>query len=177
MYDPTGHMPEFIENAIYKFLDRAQPFINGLIEDIYYFNPNNQSEAVVQKSNYFSCYKGKPVIRTDDDRSGSFGVLFISRKYDNKPEDFAEFQDDVRHEYGHTKQLDKLGAVGYLLCIGFPSRWEWGSDKEYYRRPWEITADIFGGVRSRTYPGYTQAGYDYLSNSDKWGVFVWLTIE
>lgn len=47
----------------------------------------------------------------------------------------------------------------------------------YYRRPWEITADIYGGVKSRSYPGYEAAGYEYLENSEDWGIFVWGTIK
>ena len=61
--------------------------------------------------------------------------------------------------------------------IGVPSFFEWGSDSVYYRRPWEITADIYGGVKSRSYPGYEAAGYEYLENSEDWGIFVWGTIK
>ncbi len=54
---------------------------------------------------------------------------------------------------------------------------EWGNDSVYYRRPWEITADIYGGVQSRGYPGYETAGFEYLENSKKWGLLVWFTID
>ena len=81
----------------------------------------------------------------------------------------------IRHEYGHTKQLEQLGIVKYFFCIMIPSALEWGIDDEYYRRPWEIVADIYGGVQSRSYPGYESAGCEYLTNSKKWGVFAWLT--
>ena len=54
---------------------------------------------------------------------------------------------------------------------------QWGSDSEYYRRPWEITADIYGGVVSRKYPGYEAVGFEYLENSKEYGVLVWLTID
>lgn len=83
----------------------------------------------------------------------------------------------VRHEYGHVKQLEQLGIVNYTLCIGVPSLFEWGSDPEYYRRPWEITADILGGVQSRSYPGYETAGFEYLENSKRWSFFTWFTIK
>ena len=61
--------------------------------------------------------------------------------------------------------------------IGVPSFFEWGSDSVYYRRPWEITADIYGGVKSGRYPGYEAAGCEYLENSEDWGIFVWGTIK
>ena len=111
-------------------------------------------------------------MRTNGDRSGSFGVLFITRETNDRdnPEDV------IRHEFGHTVQLDQLGVINYALCIGIPSFFEWGNDPVYYRRPWEITADIYGDVESRSYPGYEKAGYDYLSNSEKWGPLVWISI-
>ena len=176
MYDPSGHLPKIIENIINYFLDDEQSIPEGLKEDFHNFNINNQSEEVVRKSNYFSCYNGNFVIRMNGDRSASFGVLFISRVREYETD---SFYDEVRHEYGHTKQLRELGAIKYLLCIGVPSYYQWGSDKEYYRRPWEITADIFGNVQSRKekYPNYEAAGYEYLENSKKMGIFVWLTIK
>ena len=73
--------------------------------------------------------------------------------------------------------MKKLGAAKYLLCIGLPSWLEWGT-QEYYDRPWEVVADVEGGVLSRHHDQATvQAGYDYLDTSDKWGPLVWRTIE
>ena len=133
----------------------------------------NSDEQVVLDAEHFAFYKGCLVIRTNGKRSGSFGVLFITRETNTR--DYPE--DVIRHEYGHTVQLAQLGVVKYTLCIGLPSLFEWGSDQEYYRRPWEITADIFGGVQSRCYPGYEAAGFEYLIISDLLGIGAWLTID
>lgn len=124
-------------------------------------------------SNYFSAYKGTLVVRTNLPRSGSFGIIFLNRNAnrDENPEDV------VRHEYGHTKQLEQLGIINYALCIGIPSWQKWGKYK-YYKKPWEITADIYGGVQSRYhYQGEINRGFEYLERSKKIGVLVWLYIE
>ena len=61
-----------------------------------------------------------------------------------------------------------MGLVDYLIFIGLPSWQEWGNDS-YYRKPWEITADIYGGVNlnSRIYDDiltqkHIDNGNDYL---------------
>ena len=65
----------------------------------------------------------------------------------------------------------------YILCIGLPSIREWGSDLEYYRRPWEITADMYGDVVSRTYSDkYKERGRRYLETSKAKGTKVWRQI-
>lgn len=144
-----------------------------LIEDIRNFNRKNCSEKVVLESNYFSAYRGKLVLRTRFKRSGSLGILFISR-YANRRK---SPEDEIRHEYGHTKQLKYLGVMKYILCIGLPSFREWGSDLEYYRRPWEITADMYGDVVSRTYSDkYKERGRRYLEISKAKGTKVWRQI-
>jgi len=128
------------------------------------------SSAFVLIGHCYTCFanfKGGKAV------ASSFGILFITRETNSRP----DAEDVIRHEYGHTIQLKQLGIVKYALCIGIPSLFEWGSDPEYYRRPWEITADIYGNVQSRSYPGYEDAGFQYLENSGKWGIFVWFTIE
>lgn len=114
-------------------------------------------------------YRGILVIRTNGNRSGSFGIICLTKETNNRP----DAEDVVRHEYGHTKQLHLLGPLNYLLCIGLPSFFEWGSDPSYYERPWEITADIFGGVTSRVHPSLkVQEGMEYLGLSALFGAFV-----
>lgn len=58
-----------------------------------------------------------------------------------------------------------MGIANYGLMIVLPSWLEW-SNRPYYERPWEITADVFGGVTGRT---HIQAdinwGYWYLGVS------------
>ncbi len=43
-----------------------------------------------------------------------------------------------------------MGIANYGLMIGLPS-WQGWSKRKYYDRPWEITADVFGGVERRTH--------------------------
>ena len=144
-----------------------------LIADIKNFNLKNCSEKIVLESNYFSAYRGRLVLRTRFKRSGSLGILFISR-YANRRK---SPEDEIRHEYGHTKQLKYLGVMKYILCIGLPSFREWGSDLEYYRRPWEITADMYGEVISRTYSDkFKERGRRYLETSKAKGTKVWRQI-
>ena len=147
--------------------------VTKICEDVINFDENNVSEADVLKSNYFSSYNGKLVIRTNGDRSWSFGVLFITRET-NKRQDS---EDIIRHEYGHTKQLDDLGVIKYALCIGLPSWQMWGTGR-YYDKPWEVMADVYGDVKSRT-PSQDkiQAGKQYQSLSKKYGIIVWFTIQ
>lgn len=126
----------------------------------------------VLESNYFSSYKGVPTFRIEGNRSGSFSAIFITYTTEQIP--YPE--DMVRHEYGHTQQLKQLGALKYALCIGLPSWQMWGSGK-YYDKPWEITADIYGGVESRTHSqDDIDAGFIYLDISEVIGQLVWYFI-
>ena len=132
-----------------------------LIADFKNFNLKNEKEQVVVDSNYFSAYKGKLVIRTNRRRSGSIGVLFLTRK--GTPLAIKEL---VRHEYGHTEQLRQLGLLRYLLFIGIPSWKQWKKEIPYYERPWEITADLYGGVKTRQHTEEKlNDGIEYLKKS------------
>lgn len=122
------------------------------------------------ESNYFSVYKGVPVVRINGNRSGSFGTIFLTRETNNR----SNPEDVVRHEYGHTKQLQKLGVVKYAIDIGIPSALEIGGG-DYYSRPWEITADIYGEVQSRNHAKEDiDAGFAYIERSKNYGPFVWI---
>ena len=58
-----------------------------------------------------------------------------------------------------------MGIANYGLMIGLPSWQEWSS-RPYYERPWEITADMFGGVSGRTHSqDNINRGYWYLGVS------------
>lgn len=83
----------------------------------------------------------------------------------------------MRHEYGHTIQLAVLGPTRYLTCIGLPSWQKWGYDP-YYDKPWEVTADILGGVEKRN-PSQKKIkdGLEYFYNSCHYGILVWGTID
>lgn len=136
-------------------------FIYKFKNDINNYNHNNCDEFKVIEANYFSSYKGHFVLRTNRKRSGSFGILFISRRV-NK---YRNSEDVVRHEYGHALQLKKMGLIRYTVFIGIPSLLNLG-DGYYYDQPWEITADILGGVRSRNHKEYNIIkGNEYMK---KW---------
>ena len=107
------------------------------------FNPFNADASSVISSKKVSFYKGIPVFRTNNDRSGFFGAIFLRQN---------QGEDDLNHEYGHAFQQLYLGPLGYALCIVIPSYFEWGVDKtegnyenSYYHRPWESLASMFGG--------------------------------
>ena len=80
MTDNSGHWPQWINDVVDWVNDKViQPvvsFVKDIAEDINNFDLNNESEEKVLESNYFSSYKGVPVIRTNGDRSGSFGAIF-----------------------------------------------------------------------------------------------------
>jgi RHS repeat-associated protein len=153
--DKYNDAKDWVDEKIVQPVTKA---VNNVKEDIQNYDKNNTDEQKVLNSHYFSSYEGKLVIRTDMDRSGSFGVLFITHETNNR----TNPEDVIRHEHGHTKQLDQLGIINYALFIGLPSWQEWSSDY-YYDRPWEVTADTYGEVQSRT-PSQAKidAGEDYL---------------
>ncbi len=126
------------------------------------WNPFNGDESAVIQSNKVSFYKGVPIFRTDLDRPGSFCAIFLN-PYSTEA--------TLKHEYGHNIQQMIMGPVKYGLMIGLPSWREW-SNRPYYERPWEITADVFGGVTTRI---HTQSdinrGYWYLLVSTLFGPF------
>ena len=142
--DPSGSWPKWVnkvvntvKKTVSKVVNKVKSVVNKVKQDVQNFDVNNTSESKVLRSNYFSSYKGKFVVRTNGTRSGSYGALFITKETSERPNP----ADIIRHEYGHTEQLSQLGLVDYTLCIGVPSMFQWGSDSEYYRRPWEITAE------------------------------------
>ena len=124
------------------------------------------------ESNYFSIYKGVPVFQIDGDRSGSVGVIFITGGTNT----IEHPKDLVRHEYGHVQQLKELGIAHYFVEIFIPSAGMWGNG-DYYDKAFETSADIYGGVQSRTYTDaeimYSMA---YLEVCDYYGPFAWILI-
>ncbi len=130
------------------------------------WNPFNSNETATLNSNYISFYKGVPIFRiASHKRSFSAGAIFLAK---------GRNEDTLRHERGHNVQLMTMGIANYGLMIGMPSWYNWSS-RSYYDRPWEITADIFGGVSGRT---HSQAdinrGYWYLGVSSLFGPFGYL---
>ena len=69
-----------------------------------------------------------------------------------------------------------MGIEDYGLMIGLPSAFEW-SQNDYYVRPWEISADMFGGVsRSEHTQSAINKGYWYLATSSLLGPLGYLFI-
>ena len=175
--DEDGRLPQWLKDG-FSWLNRhiSQPviaFARNVKEDFDNYDKYNESEEKVLNSHYFSSYKGVPVIRINGNRSGTFGIMFLTRETNRRrnPEDI------VRHEYGHTKQMDELGVIKFALCIGIPSAAEWG-EGEYYDKPWEVTADIYGGVQSRQHTQENIArGFAYLHGSKIVGPLIWLAIQ
>lgn len=67
--------------------------------------------------------------------------------------------------------------VKYAIDIGIPSALEIGGG-DYYSRPWEITADVYGGVQSRNHAKKDiKRGFSYMKHSKKYGPFVWMFIN
>lgn len=177
MVDSFGNLPQWLEDGLdwlnENVIDPISDFFQDIGEDIETFDIDNQSEEKTLQSNYFSAFKGVLVFRTNGTRSGSFGVIYPTRETNNRqnPEDV------VRHEYGHTVQYEELGPIKYALCIMLPSWRKWGS-KEYYAKPWEITADLYGRVQSRNHEkNDIVEGFSYLDYSKQYGPLVWIFIE
>ncbi len=126
------------------------------------WNPFNVDESVVLNSKKVSFYKGAPVFKTNLNRSGSFCAIFLNS---------SASETTLKHEYGHNIQQMIMGPVKFGAMIGLPS-WQQWSSRDYYDRPWEVTADVFGGVTNRTHS--TQdiiRGYFYLATSTFFGPF------
>ena len=129
------------------------------------WNPFNTNESAVVQSSKVSFYKGVPVIRTNMNRSGTFYAIFLQSNANIVT---------LKHEWGHTIQSAILGPIKYGVMIGLPSAFEW-SNRSYYSRPWEITADIFGGVSERLDSNYYNQndiirGFAYLGVSAYFGI-------
>ena len=78
------------------------------------------------------------------DSAFSFGAIFVGSNVSDNPELLA-------HEYGHILQLREIGTDKYLIYVVVPSvtcyaltscgilSWD-----NYYDRPWELIADLYG---------------------------------
>ncbi len=110
------------------------------------WNPFNSDANAVVGSGIMSFYKGVPIFRTNNSRSGTFGIMLLAS---------GETENVVKHEFGHVPQLLLLGPVKFLITVGLPSYKEWGLKKywnDYYLSPWEAMADMFGGVQNTPNP-------------------------
>ena len=159
-------------HTVAKAKNKIRTKATMILEDYLNFDLHNESEDVTLASNFFSMYKGQLVLRSPLQRSGSFGIMFL--KYDCANGGSVEdARNVVRHEHGHYLQMSQMTPAQYFLCYGIPSMKNAASYAyygDYYNKPWEITADILGGVQSR---GHSQRdiieGFAYLYAVKKYG--------
>lgn len=69
-----------------------------------------------------------------------------------------------------------MGVPLYLIAIGLPSAahfgaHKWPEDPDYYIRPWEAGADMFGGVAPRT------VGYSARTSIDETRAWWYLIVS
>ena len=119
----------------------------------------NNSDIEVVQNNNVAFYKGKLIITVPetklpfiDDSGFSCGVIFLGNH--------SKSERIIRHEYGHTQQLDRIGMISYLRYVVTPSVICFATDtfvvslnNQYYNLPWEYVADVFGGV-NRNHPNW-----------------------
>jgi RHS repeat-associated protein len=118
----------------------------------------NTSEEAVLYAQDFAFYKGVLYVKVPGKSGFSFGMVFFSSEIDDI--------NLVRHEYGHTQQLDLLGVEDYLINVVSPSVICFWLSRDnpklaalYYYLPWEYVANQYGGV-----PAYSSAACDAIAN-------------
>ena len=140
------------------------------LEDIIAFNLYNADPTAVSFAHYFSGYLGQIVLFSDRSsrRSGSFGRLMSLYAPDKN------YPETIKHEHGHFEQFLQIGLVKYIFAIAIPSILHQPDD--YYSQPWEVTADLLGGVTSHYHsPGSEAAGWAYLNRVKNAGILSVIT--
>ncbi|MCL1972473.1 MAG: hypothetical protein FWG57_05740 [Endomicrobia bacterium] len=139
----------------------ASSWDNEILEDMraINWNPFNSNESTVLSSNKVSFYKGVPVIMKSSGRSWSAFFISLNRNTEDR-------EITVKHEWGHAVQAWIMPVVNAVFMLAIPSALKWGpwagADK-YYAAPWEITADMFGGVdRDQYHNGDKHRGWVYF---------------
>ena len=168
MIDSAGNWPQWIKDTANwvdnNIIEPIERFVEDVTQDIQNFDINNQSEENVFESNYFSNYKGTLVIKTPFDASFSFGFIGLSSQQQNS--------ETLKHEYGHTIQLENMGVQRYITNVVVPSVTINILDRQgklpydYYSYPWEAEANQLGGViLSQSWkPTLPQDGYNSYWN-------------
>ena len=133
------------------------------------WNPFNNNANAVANSNFVSFYKGVPVFRNDGS-SGSFGVILLTRNgFKGSSGHYWSPEDILMHEWGHSVQQMTFGPIPYLIDIGIPSAFIDNNDNA----PWEITADILGGVNRSYNQDDVKQGWNYFWWGRIIGPFWW----
>jgi RHS repeat-associated protein len=181
LYDSTGHFPWLILAAVLLFTPVGGMAAQATTSVVSYtgmavaslwdedirsdmnaigWNPFNSDAEATVNSSKVSFYRGVPVFRTSLDRSGSYYAIFLNQNSDS---------DELKHERGHNSQAMNMGIANFGVMIGLPSAFEWSS-RDYYVRPWEVSADVLGGVEGRSHMRENiNKGYWYLGISSLLG--------
>ena len=127
-------------------------------------DPGTFEELSALTGGTITFYKGVPIVNTPlmGDSGFSYGGILLGT--DIKADD--EGVRIVRHEYGHTRQLQEQGLLAYTGFVVIPSvacyhLANTGKlDVYYYSLPWEFEADVYGGVfDSKAYSSHAQQAY------------------
>ncbi|MBQ9994492.1 MAG: hypothetical protein IJP17_07250 [Clostridia bacterium] len=156
------------------FLSLKKRFLESrLYSDIANYDINNQDAARTLRSNFFSAYKRKLVIRMYSNfftSAGLPGLILLNSKEKDNPDGAVT----LRHEYGHTLQAERLGCIKYGIFIFVPSvmcnllsrrhskKGMRSLYMDYYNLPWERSADALGGVEPES-----ERARNYRKSSDK----------
>lgn len=133
------------------------------------WNPFNSDESIAANSKYVSFYKGVPAFRTDGS-SMSLGAILLTRdSFTGTSGHYWTPEDVLKHEWGHSVQQMSYGPVPYLVNIGIPSAFIDNNDNA----PWEIHADILGGVNRRYSEQDAKTGWNYFIWGRIVGPFWW----
>lgn len=144
--------------------ERVAIFLCKLVEDVMLFDLDNTDPARVAAAHYFAGYKGQFLFFGDwfNGRSGSFGLLLGLHDRNKNDSDLRRLEELLKHEHGHYEQYLLIGFVKYLIAIAIPSLLH--DPVDYYSQPWEVTADLLGGVISHRHTaGSEEAGIRYLN--------------
>ena len=173
--DPTGQwiIADGLEWLWDNVVEPAAEWVSDeIIEPVVKYVNNDDPKYC--ENHFFSFYRGAPVFNVESKfiediglTSWSFGVIVLNNKKGD-----SDFEDTLKHEYGHTVQMKNLGIAEYSAKVAGPSIVynlmsrgnEYLSDL-YYCMPWERVADYFGN------PGNRSFSYSWsrsLYNNPKW---------
>ena len=140
-----------------------------ITEDFRNYDKNNASEEKVINAHFFSAYKRAFILKLPIGyNAASLRMIFLGNKIKNPSV--------VKHEYGHRLQFEKMGFFKYIARVAIPSlsaNMLYKMKKlpyDYYGSPWEMEADILGGV-GRTYDNTPWPDGAYSSYGDLFKLF------
>ena len=143
--DSSGNWPQWITDAIGWIGDNIVTPVKDCIEEVEASKTSTDNPADVLSADFVANYKGRLVIRVPGDFGLSFGVILLGN---------GSMVDDnvLKHEYGHTVQLEKMGLWDYTTQVAAPSVTAWFLANQgklpfdYHSSPWEHDANVYGGV-------------------------------